>query len=171
MKTKAKETDSTKHSYVYKLIEKSTNKFYIGYRTCLKSTLPNDDLGVMYFSSGTFKDSYKKFPELYTKEILAVFDEKTKAYEFEQLTIRTHFKDPCCANRNYDRGIEHKISGKVKYSKEFNQEILNMSVSKRTKFKRDEKKRLKRVQSYENRKKNYIQYCDLETRAIVYMIP
>lgn len=171
MKHITKETCSNKQSYVYKLVEKSTNKFYVGYRTCLKSTSPNDDLGVRYFSSGSFKESYKKFPDLYTKDILAVFDEKTKAYEFEQLTIRTHFKDPYCANRNYDKGIDNKISGKVKYSKEFNQEILNMSVSKRTKFKRDERKRQKRVQSYENRKKNYIQYCDLETRAIVYMIP
>ena len=64
-----------------------------------------------------------------------------------------------------------KDSTKVRLSPEFNQEIINLSRSKQRKAKRKEIKRVKRVKQYEKMKKHFIQYCCLETRNIITIIP
>lgn len=163
--------DSIKHTYVYRLEEKSTGKFYIGYRTCLKSINPHDDLGSRYFSSGKFKHQFKEFPDMFIKEILSVFNSKYDAYVYEQELIKIHYNNSFCINRHYNKKVIEQVDNSIKVSIEFNQSIVNLSRSKKRKAINKEKKRLKKVSSYEKMKKNLVQYCDLETKAVVYMIP
>lgn len=104
-----------------------------------------------------------------------MFEEKLAAFEFEQRLIAQVFKDPYCANKHYDRSVVNGTHEKLKESIHFNQEVLNMRNSKRRKVmrkaKNTETRRRKKVAAYERNKKFYTQYCDLETRAIVYIIP
>lgn len=159
-----------KHTYVYKITEKSSGRYYIGYRTCPADRKPLDDLGTIYFTSGSFKESFKKFPDQFDKEILEVFNNKIDGYLYEQTVIKSNFKSRNCVNKMVDEK-SLKDSSKVRLSPEFNQEIINLSRSKRGKAKRKEIKRLKRVKQYERMKRHFIQYCCLETRNIITIIP
>ena len=161
---------STKHTYVYKLTDKSTGKFYFGYRTCLSTRDPLDDLGHYYFSSGKFKKTFKEFPSCFDKEILFTSSSKFDAYQYEQLIIQSNIHDKYCVNMHYDKDAINNPS-KVKSKKEFNQVHVNKSRSKRAKSNRKDRKLTAKRNAYEKQKRNYVQYCDLETRAIVYIIP
>ena len=83
--------------YVYKLTNRTSNEFYIGFRKANKVP-SSEDLGVFYFtSSGTVKESFDQFEIC----ILAEFFDPVSAYEFEQGLIRQHFNDPLCLNKAY----------------------------------------------------------------------
>ena len=169
-----------KHYYVYKLVDVRTDKFYYGYRSCAASLDPNDDLGIKYFSSGTFKTAYKATPTDFTKEIIALFENKDDAYYFEQVTIKSHIEDPYCVNKWFDeRGLREKTAPRnvksTPIDPEFRQSIKHLSRANQQKAIRKEKKRLagaaKKTRVWNKTKKYLIQFCDLETRAIVYIIP
>ena len=169
-----------KQYYVYKLTNNHSDKFYYGYRSCGKNIDPNDDLGVKYFSSGSFKESYKTTPTDFTKEIIAVFENKDDAYYFEQVTIKSHIQDPYCVNKWFDeRGLREKTAPRnikpIPIDPEFQQSIKHLSPAKRRKAIRKEKKRLsgaaKKTRVWNKTKKYLVQYCDLETKAVVYIIP
>jgi len=164
--------DYTKHSYVYKVTDKTSGKFYIGYRTCLKTTNPNDDLGIVYFTSGSIKNQYKEFTSFYTKEIISIHDVKHDAYIEEQTLISLNIKDPLCLNKNYNPNASLSLPDQK--NKQFNQVYLNSSYKKRKEIRRQEnkdKKIQKKQRAHDKLKKSCIQYCDLETKAIVYIFP
>ncbi len=159
-----------KHSYVYKLVEKTTGRYYIGYRTCIATRSPLEDIGTFYYSSGTFKDSFKSNPSAYDIEIIQVFDNKKVAYLFEQSMIQCNIKIPNCVNRNVDYQV---LTGKskVEISPEFDQTLVNMSRSQRRRKRLVESKRLKKIKQYDKLKKHYTHYTDIETGNLVTIIP
>lgn len=83
--------------YVYKLTHKKTNQFYIGYR-CANKLPPDQDIYL-------YKSSSKIVKELgfdnFTVEIIAMFLDKSAAYDFEQILISENIKDPLILNRSY----------------------------------------------------------------------
>ena len=70
--------------YVYRCTEKSTGKFYIGYR--YKNTVPaEDDFGTHYFTSNEYvKSNFSNF----IWEIVAEFFDRKSAFAFETELIR-----------------------------------------------------------------------------------
>ena len=131
-----------KHFYVYKITNIDTQHFYIGYRSIRKNKDPLDDLGISYFTSGRLRLDFKNTPHKFEREILFTSEFKSEAYNFEQLLIKSHFSNRLCENRNFTVK-KLPATGKLKVLK-----------------KRD--KLLKR---------GCLLYCDLETRAIVYIYP
>jgi hypothetical protein len=82
--------------YVYKCTEKSTGRFYIGYRYKYYDK-PEDDLGKNYFTSNEYvKENFSKFDY----EIIATFANKRDALNFEGQLIRETQSD---LQINYDR--------------------------------------------------------------------
>lgn len=91
--------------YVYKLINKITNKFYFGYRS--KNVRLNlkaeEDIGVKYLTSSKYiKNNFENF----RVEILAEFFSANDAYDYEQELISQHFNDINCLNRHYQKRNE-----------------------------------------------------------------
>lgn len=158
-----------KQSYVYKITNINTNEFYIGYRTCSKSISPLDDLGVIYFTSGKLQKSFRENPNDYTKEILCTFNKKNDAYLHEQKIISKNISNPLCKNIN--------VNSKAYLDNFITENTVNnkLSLSKQRKIKRKEentkKRAAKATSKYNRRKKYFIQYCDIETRQIVFIIP
>lgn len=73
-----------KFHYVYEILELSTNKKYIGKRSCNRE--PNKDLGHWYFSSSTNKDFIKRQKENqsdYQYKILSVHSSDIEALDEE----------------------------------------------------------------------------------------
>ena len=82
--------------YVYKCTEKTTGRFYIGYRYKYYNK-PEDDLGKKYFTSNEYvKENFGGFDY----EIVATFDNKKDALKFEGQLIRETQSD---LQINYDR--------------------------------------------------------------------
>jgi hypothetical protein len=77
--------------YVYRCTERSTGKFYIGYR--FKNTLPADeDFGTVYFTSNQYvKKNFVNFDY----EIIAEFPDRKSAFAFETKLI----KETKCVNQ------------------------------------------------------------------------
>lgn len=71
-------------AYVYKCTERETGRFYIGYR--YKNIVPAlEDFGVFYFTSNAYvKKNFSNF----TFEILAEFETKQEAFNYEKMTIK-----------------------------------------------------------------------------------
>lgn len=95
---------SKNYSYVYLITEISTNKKYIGVRSC--DINPENDLGKTYFSSSTNKDfinRQKSCKEDYLYEVLSIFKTRKEANEEE---IRLHDL--------YNVGINEKFYNKAK---------------------------------------------------------
>ena len=65
-------TENLISPYVYWLMHKPTTKGYIGMRSANEKLglTPWEDLGIVYFSSGPFKEDFKKNPDDYIAEIL-----------------------------------------------------------------------------------------------------
>jgi hypothetical protein len=83
--------------YVYKCTERSTGKFYIGYR--FKNIVPaNEDLGTYYFTSNDYvKQNFKDFDY----EIVAEFTDRKSAFAYETQLIReTACSDQINANKH-----------------------------------------------------------------------
>lgn len=67
-------TTKTYH-YTYKIVNKVTQEYYIGRRSC--NINPSEDLGIKYFSSSSntqFKNHQKTSPELFEYHIFKIFD-------------------------------------------------------------------------------------------------
>lgn len=95
--------------YVYKITNKLTDEFYIGYRKLNQklNKSPENDMFKTYFSSGKMKTLIKENPENYTFNILFQSGETVKinekeehvVYWYEQLIIRENIKNPLCKNK------------------------------------------------------------------------
>jgi hypothetical protein len=83
--------------YVYRCTERSTGKFYIGYR--FKNTLPaSEDFGKHYFTSN---DYVKKNFDNFDYEIIAEFPNRKSAFAFEtKLINETKCVDQINANKH-----------------------------------------------------------------------
>jgi len=99
--------------YVYRITNKKTKEFYIGYRyknvdlglTAIK------DIGIIYWTSGKIKKSFKNNPKNFIIEILFESNHVIKnpknnedeliAYWYEQIIIRDNIKSKLCLNGFY----------------------------------------------------------------------
>jgi hypothetical protein len=87
--------------YVYKLVNKTTNEYYIGYRK--NNKYPAEiDLGTYYFSSSTYIN--KTNFDQYQSYILEKFDDSNCAYTFEQRLIFENWNDPLLINKSCFHG-------------------------------------------------------------------
>lgn len=107
--------------YVYKLVNKNTGQFYIGYRESNK-TPSNEDIVNYKSSSKRIKENFNE----YDWHIIAEFFNGTDAYNFEQETIFENFKNPLCLNRRcfYKKSQfkcdGHSIESRLKMSSSHN---------------------------------------------------
>src|SRR5574344_2025119 len=75
---------SKKFNYVYQITEKSTNKKYIGVRSC--DIDPTEDLGVLYFSSSSdkqFMENQMLNPSDFVYSILSTHESRIDAVQME----------------------------------------------------------------------------------------
>ena len=115
--------------YVYKITNKISHEFYIGYRgTTLKN--PLNDLGVKYFTSGALKSDFEKNPENYTKQILFESHKERLSFWTEQRMIMNVFYNPLCKNRHYSAKVEKQtldslVNGKNKIKNRNNKKHIS----------------------------------------------
>jgi hypothetical protein len=83
--------------YVYICIHKTTEEFYIGYRSANKVP-SSEDLGKVYFTSSK---RVKPIFEEFNFYIIAEFFDSNDAYNHEQTLIKDHFNDALCINQHY----------------------------------------------------------------------
>lgn len=96
--------------YVYWGTHRITKEYYIGYREANKVP-SSQDLGYFYFSSSrNIRPRFHEFDWI----VLAEFFEGKDAYEFEQLLIAEHIKNPL----NLNKRLWAKYVGGSKHSKE-----------------------------------------------------
>lgn len=105
--------------YVYKLIEKTTNEFYYGVRTC--ECNPHDDsyMGSMI----TWNPNKNNL----IKEIVCEFETRELSVEFESNIIEENIKHPL--NRNYHTGMGLAFYGKS-HKNETKQRISNSMIGR-----------------------------------------
>lgn len=87
--------------YVYKLVNKITKEYYIGYRKNNKHSAEND-LGIHYFSSSKYIN--KTNFDQYQIFILEKFDDAIDAYAFEQKLIFDNWGDSLLLNESCFHG-------------------------------------------------------------------
>lgn len=89
--------------YVYKIIKKDTNEFYIGcrYANVKDGLKPENDILVKYFTSSKIRNIIKKNPDNFRVEILFRCGEGKVAYWYEQLLIKEQIKNKKCLNKHY----------------------------------------------------------------------
>jgi hypothetical protein len=93
--------------YVYKLTDRETGHFYIGFR-CSNKVCCTEDLGVVYFSSSKYvKSNFSRFEV----EIIAEFFDKDSAYAFEQSLIKSHFSNPLILNKHWQSTTVYTMLG------------------------------------------------------------
>lgn len=92
-----------KFYYVYSIKHIESGKFYYGFRGCDIGIDPHNDLGIIYFTSGSLKEDFKQNTDSYQKTILFVSPCNKSAYRKEQVLIEAHLGDPLCMNKQYDK--------------------------------------------------------------------
>ena len=103
-----------KYHYVYRITNKSSNKFYIGKRT--SSIKPEEDLGFFYRSSSTdmdFINEQIQNPNDFTYDVLKKFNSSEDAIEYE---IFLHEKynvsnNPMCYNKSKQKSTGFSTEG------------------------------------------------------------
>lgn len=116
-------------SYVYKLIHKTTNQFYFGYR-CSNKLPPEQDIFI-------YQSSSKKIREMgfhnFTVEIISTFEDKNAAYDYEQKLIYENFKDPNILNKivfhNKKRFVNHGHTEETKHKMSKTRKGIKKSAS------------------------------------------
>lgn len=92
-------------SYVYKITNKITNQFYIGYRSRNQKLKrqPIDDLWVKYFTSSFHvKNIIKEFGvESFNCEILFLHEDSLVCWAYEQILIKQFWGNNLLINRKY----------------------------------------------------------------------
>ena len=81
--------------YVYKIVERSTGRYYLGKHCCSNMLNPLND---GYFGSGKkIKQLVKKYgKKAFLKEIIQTFDSEKDALQLEYNLINEHKSDPLC---------------------------------------------------------------------------
>mgnify|MGYP001149416842 CR=1 FL=1 len=100
--------------YVYKLIEKTTNEFYYGVRSCECNPIDDSYMGSMI--------AWKPNKDNLIKEVVSEFKSRKEAVEFESKIIEENIKDPL--NRNYHTGMGLAFYGKA-HSQKTKQKVSN----------------------------------------------
>ena len=96
---KSRDFDQVK-PYVYWIKNLKTGIKYIGSRygnIRLKLT-PNQDLGLVYFSSGKLKEEFERFPDQFKTKLIATFDTPKEATDYETLLTKKIYKQKRYAN-------------------------------------------------------------------------
>lgn len=90
-------------AYVYKITDKESGEFYIGYRhsnvKCNRT--PDEDFLIYYFSSGKLKSKLIENIKNFIGVILFKYNDADVCYWYEQLLIRENVNNPKCLNGNY----------------------------------------------------------------------
>lgn len=107
--------------YVYKLTDPTTGEYYFGVRWGNKKPA-REDLGIDYFSSSSI--TKPRFAQ-YTSEILAEFNDKEDAIDYEQVLIETAWGDPLLLNRAIQVSKTFRCTGHTEETR------LKMSNSKK----------------------------------------
>lgn len=88
--------------YVYKVVNKTTNQYYIGFRKANASS-PQSDLWKKYFTSSRFVKSliseYGK--DDFDYEVIFAYGDWQVCYWFEQVAIKHSITDPLCLNKSF----------------------------------------------------------------------
>lgn len=118
-----------KYHYVYEIKELSTNRLYIGVRSC--NVLPMEDIGKTYFSSCTDKSfitRQKENHDDYTYTILKEFNNRKDAIEYE---IYLHKLYDVKCNEKYINMCNQTSSGFDSYGRAivFNEHGKKISIS------------------------------------------
>ena len=103
----SQKNESKKFHYTYQITELSTNRKYIGVRS--SNILPEEDIGIKYFSSSSNKEfikNQKENPSNYKYEVLIVFDTREEASDHE---IELHEKYDVSRNNGYFNKINAKF--------------------------------------------------------------
>ena len=108
--------------YVYKVVNRTTGEFYIGYREANKKPAAEDIL--------IYKTSSKKVRPIFDQfdsYIIAEFFDGVSAYWFEQLFIEENINDPLCLNGYYIKQGKKQFKSKFGrvFSKDAKQNISN----------------------------------------------
>ena len=95
----SKDFDSVK-PYVYWIKNLETGIKYIGsrYGNIKLNLTPNQDLGIVYFSSGKLKKEFTKFPDKFKIKVLSTFDTPEEAISDEVLLTKKIYKKNRYAN-------------------------------------------------------------------------
>lgn len=126
--------------YIYKVIDKETQEFYIG------SQCSGKIIGKNYFTSSYNKKFKKKFesnPKLFEVKIIGIFTNSNDCILQENIFIRDNIKNELCLNKQYVIGqeIQFNTTGRF-HSKESIQKMINAKkghfVSEETKKKLSE---------------------------------
>lgn len=140
--------------YIYKVIDKETQEFYIG------SQCSGKIIGKNYFTSSYNKKFKKKFesnPKLFEVKIIGIFTNSNDCILQENIFIRDNIKNELCLNKQYVIGqeIQFNTTGRF-HSKESIQKMINAKkghfVSEETKKKLSESHK-GQIPSEETRKK------------------
>ena len=140
--------------YIYKVIDKETQEFYIG------SQCSGKIIGKNYFTSSYNKKFKKKFesnPKLFEVKIIGIFTNSNDCILQENIFIRDNIKNELCLNKQYviGREIQFNTTGRF-HSKESIQKMINAKkrhfVSEETKKKLSESHK-GQIPSEETRKK------------------
>lgn len=103
--------------YTYRITNKVTSKHYYGMRSC--KIEPQNDIGVIYFSSSydkEFMKDQKENPQNYKYKVIKVHDTREKATEQE---IKLHEKLDVARNESfYNRSKQTKVGFNVMGNKE-----------------------------------------------------
>jgi hypothetical protein len=113
--------------YVYKISHKTTNQFYIGFRSANKAPA-HLDLGIKYFTSSKHV-SMLGF-ENFNIDWIEVFNEADIAYKFEQLMIHESFKDLLCLNKSCYFGKPHFNSVGLRWNNSKETKEKNSAIAK-----------------------------------------
>ena len=85
--------------YVYKVVNRNTNEFYIGYREANRKPA-NEDIVTYKTSSVNVRPIFDQFDAYIIAEFITETG-KDDAYWFEQQLISEHIDDPLCLNRYF----------------------------------------------------------------------
>ena len=96
---KSKDFDIVK-PYVYWIKNLKTGIKYIGsrYGNIKLNLTPNQDLGIVYFSSGKLEEQFKKFPDQFKIKLIATFSTPQEATNYETLLTKQIYKKKRYAN-------------------------------------------------------------------------
>lgn len=105
--------------YTYKITAQGSDKYYYGVSSIKKSfkTLSIEDcLSHDYYGSGgkKFQNWKKKYKKTLSKEVIDIFDLKSKAYQAEKELIGNSYKiDPLCLNSTSGGKGKHAVRSKL----------------------------------------------------------
>lgn len=95
-------------AYVYRISDKLSGEFYIGsrYANVNLGLTPEQDLGIVYFTSGKLSSRFKCNPDQFDIQILfrsneAVNQPYDVVYWYEQLLIQESIENESCLNEHY----------------------------------------------------------------------